>query len=373
MINQDRLIETFFALVQTDSETTHEQKICEVLKEKFTSLGLEVTEDNAADKAGHGAGNLVCTWKGTNTNADTIYFTSHMDTVVPGNDINPSIQDDVIVSDGTTILGADDKAGIAAMLEAIHTLKEKKIEHGTVQFVIPIGEESGLVGSKELDTSLLSAKYGYALDSEGDVGYIVNVAPSQARLHVVVKGKSAHAGIAPEKGISAITLASRAISKMPLGRIDKDTTANIGSFQGGQKTNIVCDHVEIEAEARSLVPEQLESQVEKMRQAFESAAEELGGTADVEIEHMYPGYRYNDSDQVVEAAKKGLEDIGRKPELIESGGGSDANIFVGHGFPTVNLSIGYKNIHTTEEKIPVQELAKASELVLQIITNTNAE
>lgn len=367
MIHRDRLIETFFELVQTDSETKHEKEISGVLKGKFSGLGLEVTEDDAAEKTGHGAGNLVCTLQGTKPEADAIYFTSHMDTVVPGNGVKPSIQDHVISSDGSTILGSDDKAGLAAMLEAIQTLQEKESQHPTVQFVIPVGEESGLVGSKALDLSLLTATYGYALDSEGDVGTIVNAAPTQSKLHVVVKGKTAHAGVAPEKGISAITLASKAISKMPLGRVDKDTTANIGSFQGGQQTNIVCDHVEIEAEARSLVREKLDRQVEKMKQAFESAAKELGGEAEVEIEVMYPGYRYQDGDHVVEVAKQAIESIGRKPVLEESGGGSDANIFVGHGVPTVNLSVGYENIHTTEEKIPVEELVKTSELVVAII------
>lgn len=367
MVNQDRLVDEFLELVQIDSETKHEGKIAGILKEKFTELGLKVVEDNAAEKTGHGAGNLVSTLEGSNHDASTIYFTSHMDTVVPGSGVKPSILDGIIVSDGTTILGADDKAGLAAMLEAIKTLKEKEIEHGTVQFVIPVGEESGLVGSKALDASLLSAKYGYALDSEGKVGHIVTGAPTQAKLHVVVKGKTAHAGVAPEKGISAITLASRAISKMPLGRIDSETTANIGSFEGGQQTNIVCDHVEIEAEARSLNPEKMEKQVKKMKRGFETAAEELGGTANVEIEIMYPGYRYNDGDHVVEVAKKAIESIGRKPDLQESGGGSDANIIVGHGIPTVNLSVGYEDIHTTDEKIPVEELAKTSELVLAVI------
>lgn len=373
MINQERLIEEFFELVQIDSETKHEKEISEVLKEKFETLGLEVTEDDAAEKTGHGAGNLVCTLKGSNTEADTIYFTSHMDTVVPGNGVKPSIQDGVISSDGTTILGADDKAGLAAMLEAIKSLKETGGKHPTVQFVIPVGEESGLVGSKALDASLLTAKYGYALDSEGKVGYIVNAAPTQYKFHFVITGKTAHAGVAPEKGVSAITLASKAISQMPLGRIDEETTANIGSFQGGQQTNIVCDHVEIEAEARSLDPEKLESQAKQMLQAFQTSVEDVGGSTDVDIETVYTGYRYEDGDQVVKVAKKAMETIGREPKLQESGGGSDANNFVGHGIPTVNLSVGYENIHTTDERIPVEELAKTSELVLAIITGSNAD
>lgn len=178
-----------------------------------------------------------------------------MDTVVPGNGIKPSIEDGYIKSDGTTILGADDKAGLAAMLEAITVLKEENIAHGKIEFIITVGEESGLVGAKALDSSLVTAKFGYALDSDGKVGDIIVAAPTQAKVNATIYGKTAHAGVAPERGVSAITIASRAISKMPLGRIDEETTANIGRFEGGTQTNIVCDRVDILAEARSLIPE----------------------------------------------------------------------------------------------------------------------
>lgn len=195
-INQDRLVEEFMELVQIDSETGQESKIAEVLKQKFTDLGLDVVEDDSKSETGHGAGNLICHLEGTKDNVDTIYFTSHMDTVVPGNGVKPSIQDGYIVSDGTTILGSDDKAGLAAILEMIRTLKENEIEHGDIQFVITVGEESGLVGAKSLDPAMLKAKYGYAIDSDGTVGDIVVAAPTQAKIFAVMKGKTAHAGVA---------------------------------------------------------------------------------------------------------------------------------------------------------------------------------
>lgn len=372
MINEQRIVDEFMELVQIDSETKNERMIADHLKKKFTALGLEVVEDGAKEKTGHGAGNLVCTLKGTIENADPIYFTSHMDTVVPGKGIKPAVKDGIIASDGTTILGADDKAGLAAILEAIQTIRENQLEYPTVQVVIPVGEESGLVGSKALDMSLMKAKYGFALDSEGSVGHIISAAPTQAKLYVVVNGKTAHAGVAPEKGVSAISLAAKSIAKMKLGRIDKNTTANIGSFRGGKQTNIVCDRVEIVAEARSLVPEKMEKQVAEMKEAFEKTAEQLGGSADVEVKVMYPGYRYEDGEEVVEVAKKAIRAIGREPKLEESGGGSDANVIAGNGIPTVNLAIGYEDIHTTNEKMPVGELVKAAELVLSIIKTVAA-
>ncbi|MCA0970161.1 M20/M25/M40 family metallo-hydrolase [Halobacillus litoralis] len=366
-INKERLLEEFLELVQIDSETKEEANIAKILKEKFESLGLEVLEDDAKEKTGHGANNLICNLKGTKDSADPIYFTSHMDTVVPGNGVKPSIEDGYVITDGTTILGADDKAGVAAILEAIRSLKENNVEHGDLQFVITVGEESGLVGAKALDSSLLKAKYGYALDSDGQVGNIIVAAPTQAKLNAVVKGKTAHAGVAPEKGISAITLASKAISKMPLGRIDEETTANIGRFEGGQKTNIVCDHVEILAEARSLVPEKMEEQVEKMKKALVETAEEMGGSVDLDVQVMYPGFKQQAGDQVVEVARSAAKAIGRESELLTSGGGSDANIIAGFGIPTVNLAVGYEEIHTTNERMPVSELEKVAELVTSIV------
>lgn len=372
-VNEERLINEFIELVQIDSETKNEAEIAKVLKSRFMELGLEVTEDDSKEITGHGAGNLICNLKGTRDDVDTIYFTSHMDTVVPGQSIKPSIKDGYIVSDGTTILGADDKAGIAAMLESIRLLKENNIEHGDIQFIITAGEESGLVGAKAFDPSFLNAKYGYALDSNGNVGDIIVAAPTQAKLYVVMKGKTAHAGVAPEKGVSAITLAAKAISKMPLGRIDDETTANIGSFAGGQQTNIVCDHVEVHAEARSLVPEKMEAQVAKMKEAFELTAQELGGSADVEVTIMYPGFKQEAGDEVVELARKAAKSIGLDSELLESGGGSDANIFAGFGIPTVNLALGYEEIHTTNERIAIEDLVRTTELVTAIVrTNSLA-
>lgn len=366
-VNRERLINEFIELVKIDSETKFEADIAKVLKKKFTDLGVDVHEDATMEQTGHGAGNLICTWKGNKDGVDPIYFTSHMDTVVPGKAIKPSIKDGYIVSDGTTILGADDKAGLAAMFEAIRSIKENEIKHGDIQFIITVGEESGLVGAKALDSSLIHAKYGYALDSNGDVGDIIVAAPTQAKVFAVVKGKTAHAGVAPEKGISAITLAAKAISKMPLGRIDEETTANIGRFEGGKQTNIVADYVEILSEARSLIPEKMEAQVAKMKAAFENTAKELGGSAEVTVTVMYPGFKQEAGDEVVEVARNAAKTIGRESNLLESGGGSDANIIAGFGIPTVNLAVGYEEIHTTNERIPVDELVKITKLVTAII------
>lgn len=370
-MNKERLLEEFFELVKIDSETKDERTIADVLIEKMTTLGFDVVEDDSAARSGHGAGNLIASMKGNVPEADPIYFTCHMDTVVPGLGIKPELREDgYVYSDGTTILGADDKAGIAALFEMIRVIKENNQPHGNIQFVITAGEESGLAGAKEMDPSLITSKYGYAVDSDGKVGGIVTSAPYQAKLSTTIYGKTAHAGVAPEKGVSAINIAAKSISAMTLGRIDAETTANIGSFVGGRATNIVCDEVTIIAEARSIIPEKLAKQTEHMTSTFERVAEKMGGRAETKVEQMYPGFNFKENDSVVQTAMMAVKNIGRTPELLTSGGGSDGNVFNGAGIPTVTLSVGYEEIHTTKERMPVEELNKLTELLIEIINVT---
>ncbi len=370
MIQQNRLVEEFISLVQVDSETKHEQSISQVLKDKFSALGLAVSEDDSQAKSGHGSGNLICTLEATapDDGIPTIFFTSHMDTVAPGKGIKPQIgEDGIIRSDGTTILGSDDKAGIAVMFEAIRALKENRIQHGRIQFVITAGEESGLKGSRAMDRKWMEAEFGYALDSNGEIGDIATAAPGRAEITITFHGRSAHAGVNPEEGISAIQVASKAVSRMSLGRIDKETTANIGSFSGVGPLNVVCDRVTIEAEARSIVQRKLEAQIESMRKACEAAAAEAGSTCDFASDIAYASYMHDDSAPVVQLASRALASIGLTAKTFHSGGGSDANIFNGMGIPTVNLAVGYKEIHTTKEHIAISDLVKTAELVVAIV------
>jgi tripeptide aminopeptidase len=373
MVQKERLIKEFMELVSIDSETKFETEISKVLKKKFSDLGLEVTEDDVADKIGHGSGNLFAWLPATagQENVPPILFTCHMDTVSPGKGIQPRLDDDgYIRSDGTTILGADDKAGLAAMLESLRVIQEQGLPHGGIQFVIAVGEESGLLGSRAMDGSRLRAKFGYALDSNGAVGSIAVAAPTNSRQFITIRGKAAHAGVNPEDGISAIQVASKAVSRMKLGRIDSETTANIGRFEGGGEVNIVTDCVKIYAEARSQVQEKMDRQIEAMREAVESATQEYGAEFEFETTTIYPAYSHGDEDQVVQVAKAAIEAIGLTPHTFSSGGGSDANMFNGNGVPTVNLAVGYEDIHTTKERIKADDIVKVTELVLSIVKVT---
>ncbi|RXZ78242.1 M20/M25/M40 family metallo-hydrolase [Paenibacillaceae bacterium] len=373
MISRQRLIDEFMELVQIDSESRYEQEICRVLFQKFSALGLKVEEDDTAAVTGHGAGNLFVLLEGAaGVKTPRLFFTSHMDTVSPGCKIKPQLDDDgYIRSDGTTILGSDDKAGIAAMLEAIRVIQEQQLPHGPVQFIITVGEEAGLRGARAMDPGRVNADLGYALDSNKAVGGIATTGPSQAKIVMKVIGKSAHAGVNPEEGVSAIQVAAKAIGRMSLGRIDSETTANIGSFAGGGATNIVCDNVRLDAEARSLDQAKLDRQVQSMRQALASAAADYGATAEFESEIVYPAFSHADDSLVVALAKESAEAIGCTPRTFASGGGSDANVFNSFGIPTVNLAIGYEHIHTKKEQIKADSLVKTAELVVEIITRAS--
>ena len=372
MISQDRLIQEFMELVRIDSETRNERQIADVLTKKFNALGLEVIEDDSQERTGHGAGNLFITWPADNSaEAPKLLFTCHMDTVVPGQGIKPTLgEDGWITSDGSTILGADDKAGLAALFEAIRVIQEQKLPHGQIQFVITVGEESGLLGARAMDPKYLDADMGYALDSNGELGAIAVAAPTQAKVTMQIFGKSAHAGVNPEDGISAIQVASKAIAAMKLGRIDSETTANIGKFAGGGPTNIVCDHVQLDAEARSIVQEKVDLQVAQMREALETTVREYGAECEFRSEVIYPAFSFNENDAVVQLASRAISSIGLTPRLFHSGGGSDANVFNGLKVPTVNLAIGYEHIHTTKERIKAQDIVKAAEIVLAIVKET---
>lgn len=372
MVNEKRLVAEFLELVQIDSVSGQERKIADVLKEKLKTLELKVREDNAGSvvRAKVGceatAGNIIGVLEGE-TGVPAIMFCAHMDTVEPGRMVKPRMEGDTIYSAGDTILGADDKAGVAAIIEALRIVKENGLEHGNIEVVFTIMEESGLLGAKNLDRKLLKAEMGFVLDSEGDPGSIIVRAPSQDKIKAVVKGRSAHAGINPEDGVNAIQVAARAVSEMRLGRIDDETTANIGIISGGRAINIVPDRVELKGEARSLDDDKREAQTRHMTEALRKAAQRFGAKVDLDVELLYPRMNLEESSPVVKAAVQASRAAGLNPKLGQTGGGSDANIFNGYGIPTVNIGVGMKKVHTTEEYIKITDLATSARYVLEII------
>ncbi len=377
MINRDRIVEQFLRLVRIDSPSLHERQIADYLKHKLTQMGLEVTEDEAGQAIGNTCdeqtGNLIATLQGSVPGAPTVLFCAHMDTVEPGRGVKPMIKGDVIYSDGTTILGGDDKAGIAALLEVIRVLREQGIPHGDLEFVFTVAEECGLKGAKNLDYQRLKSRMGFVLDCDGKAGTIIIKAPSQYRIKASVIGKAAHAGISPEDGVNAIFVASTAISNMKLGRLDDETTANIGVITGGKATNIIPDLVNIEGETRSIDPAKLEEQTDLMVNILEQTARQMGAEARVEKELLYPRLKLDESAEVVGIAMKAAKNLGEQPLLVGTGGGSDANIINGYGIPTANLGIGMSKVHSTQEFITIDNLVLNARFILEIIKTITKE
>lgn len=367
MINQGRVVQEFLELVQIDSASGQERLLTDALKSRLTALGLEVVEDNAGAAIGGNSGNLIARLPGTLKNVPTVAFAAHLDRVTPGFGIKPRIKDGVIYSDGTTILAADDVAGIVQMLEAVRVLKEQNVEHGDVELLFTISEEAGLKGAKNLDRSLVKADAAYFLDGGGDVGTIIPSAPAQRKITVTVNGVPAHAGIEPEKGISAIVVVADAITRMNLGRIDEETTCNIGTIKGGVATNIVPAEVTLLCEVRSRNEGKLATQVDHMVGEFEAAAKRFGVTADITVEESYPAMNLSEDDQAVQLVVEAVKALGLSPVLTPTGGGSDANILVGKGLPSVILGIGMEKVHSKEEFISIKQLVAGAELVVAIV------
>lgn len=373
MINKTRLLNDFFELLRINSPSKEEQSLAKVLKHKLTKLHLTITEDNAGAKIGGNSGNLIAYCKGNLPNAPKLLLSAHMDCVQFCLGVQPLLHDGKVTSDGTTILGADDKAGIASILEALHTITEQQIDHGDIQIIFTVAEEEGLYGSKYLDPALICADFGYCLDSSGRPGKIIVKAPGENNITIHVHGKSAHAGLAPEQGIHAITIAAKAITSVKQGRIDHETTANIGIIQGGVATNIIPASVELICEVRSCDQNKLALQTEHITDTFKRIANENGATAKIAVKQSYPSYTLDAASPIVTTACKAISNVGLIPETTTSGGGSDSNFFNTYGIPCAVLSVGMTKAHTNEEFILEEDLYKTTEIIVELIRTAAVE
>lgn len=378
-VNEKRLVDRFLEMVRIDSPSSREREMADYLKRELETLGFEVEEDDAGrdllqrlgDMGGAAttrfAGNLVARKKGSVPNAVPVMFAAHMDTVVSNRGVVASVENGVIRTDGRTILGADDKAGIAALLEAARLIDESRLPHGDLEFVFTIAEETGLNGARLLDKTKLRAKFAFVMDSGGPPHVIIGSSPSETDFSVKIYGKAAHAGVNPEDGINAIAAAGLGLSKIEMGRIDEETTVNIGVIKGGERTNIVCDYAELWGEVRSRNGEKLAGQLAKIQTAFAMACEKFGARFEMEEQPIYSGFNLSMEDEVVRIAFDGARKAGLTPELAARGGGSDTNIFNTAGIPAVNLGVGAARDHTPEESVAVNDLVQATRLVLGVI------
>lgn len=361
-----RVIENFYRYIRIDSESKNEKEIANCLKEDLLKLGFDVKIDNAHEKTGGNTGNVIGILKGDNSIAP-ILFAAHMDTVCPGIGINPVCKNGILTSEGNTILGGDDKAGIASIIEGITQIIENNEIHGDIEVVFSISEELGLLGAKNLDFSQISSKRAYVIDSSGEVGGIVTSAPSQSEINIKVIGKTAHAGLEPEKGINAISVLAEAISNMQLSRIDEETTANIGTIAGGTKTNIVAEKATAQIEVRSLSMKKLEKHNNHILKCLDNAIEKLGGTVETTVNILYPGFKLSDEENIVINLKKAMETVGIIGYTRSTGGGSDTNIYNANGIKAVNINNGSKKVHTIDEWIMIEDIELTSIIIRELI------
>ena len=367
LVNQDRLVQTFLDMVRLNTPPKQERAAAEIGRAILEELGFECVYDDAGEKVGGDVGNLVAFKKGTLPEAPSIFFSAHFDTVEATPGLEPIIEGDMIRTDGHTVLGADDISGMAPILEAMRILDEQQIPHGDIQLLLTICEEIGLVGAKHLDPALIKARFGYVLDAGPPVGSLVYSAPTQDIFDVHIHGRPAHAGAQPEDGVSAIQVAARAIARMKLGRVDHETTANVGIIQGGTATNIIPAECYLKCEARSRSQAKLDTQREHMMNCFREEAAAAGITVDIENETAYVSYELGMDDPVLTVGMAAAERIGLEPLLRVTGGGADANIFNANGFPTTVLGCGMQNIHRHDEFVLISDLVASTQLVVSIV------
>ena len=372
MISKERLQSRFLEMIQVFSPSKGELPMVEWLERYFTERGISYRTDEAGKGYGGNGKNIVAHIPG-NLPGDPIGFMAHTDQIEPCQDIHPIIEGDIIRTDGTTTLGGDDKGGITAILEAVEDILETNPPHRDLYLVFSCSEEISMLGTKHMDLDMLPCKDLVVADDTGNTGVIAYKAPAMEAIHVTFHGRKAHAGIEPEKGVNAIVAAAKAISQMHIGRLSPETTSNIGRIEGGGATNVVTDSVYFTAEIRSHSMEVLHDEVAYMEQCCRKAAEEMGATVEFCHELSYPTLNVSLDSNLVQMTVKAMEEEGITPNCMVIGGGSDANILAGHGYRSVILGLGMRDVHTVEESLDMNEVYKCTKVMRRMMSMSEAK
>jgi len=371
MIDKERLINTFIDVVAIPCASKHEKKVADYIINQLNISGYNYVWDHVEKITGGECGNIIVTLPasfGCNDRAG-IFFEAHMDCVDPCSGTIVVRKDGILYSDGTTVLGGDDKVGVVSMLEVLKSLKEDNAPHGLIQMFFTVNEEIGCLGAKYSDKKLIKAQFGYCLDSHGDIGTIIYKSPKQEVYKVVVRGQSAHAGLEPEKGINAIMLASKALAAIPkYGRIDDETTLNVGIIKGGIATNIVADECEFTLDIRSLNENNLNNLRDNIFDVMKSVVENGKGSINFLFSDGCPICNIKEDSYCIRLAERAAINLGAVVRLEKSGGCSDANYYTKMGYPTLCLGTGMNNIHTTMESLKEDDLYNTALWMKEIIT-----
>ena len=360
------VVDLFTELAALPSPPGEERAVADSVIRYLRDLGLTVDEDDAGSRVGSKIGNLYCRLEPTGAGSP-IFLCAHLDTVPPTAAIEPVLEDGVIRDGAGTILGADNKSAVAAMLEGARRVLAENRPHGGIELLFTPKEEVGLLGAAAFDHERLHARLGYVYDQAAPIGEVILGAPYSRAMQVRFHGRAAHSGMYPEEGCSAIAAAARAISDLRLGRVDEETTANVGIIQGGTAGNIIPEWCSLDAEARSHDEQKLEELVQEMVDAFAFAAGLEDCEVETKISKSYKGYRFKTEDPVVRIAHNALERSGYAPTYALSGGAADANVFNERGLACLNLANGMQDIHTSDERITVEDLEGMVEVTLALV------
>jgi tripeptide aminopeptidase len=358
--------ELFLELVRVPSPSGEERVVADQVIEYLQALALPVDEDDVGTRIDSTIGNLLCRIEPSGEGTP-LFFCAHLDTVPPEGPIEPVVEDGVVRNGGGTILGADNKAAVAAMLEATRRIVAENRPHGGIELLFTPKEEVGLRGAEAFDQERLHARLGYVYDHAGPIGEVILGAPYQVKLDASFRGRAAHSGMYPEEGRSAIAAAARAIADLRLGRLDEETTANVGEIHGGTARNIVPERCSFAAEARCHDERKLGELVQEMLETITFAAQVSDCDVETAVDPSARGYRFKRDDEAVRLAAAALERTGFQPTYGLSGGGADANVFNERGLQCLNLANGMTDIHTPDERIAVADLGRMVDVTLALV------
>ena len=367
-----RVADLFLELCAIPSPPGEERAVADRVTRELDAIGLDWDEDGCGPAIGSTAGNILCRLPGKRDGGVPIFLCAHFDTVPLDGALEPVVADGIVRNAGGTILGADDKSALAVMLDAARRIVEEKRPHAGVELLFTPMEEIGLVGAAAFDVSRLEARIGFVYDQAAPIGEVVLGSPTAQELELTFVGRAAHAGMYPEEGRSAVLAAARAISDMPLGRIDELTSANVGLVRGGTARNVVAERCTLEAEVRSHDEARVTEVVQQLVDAAAFAATTTECSLETRIEPKYRGYRFSSDDLAVRLAVEALSRAGFEPRLGLSGGAGDANVFNARGLQCVNVANGMTDIHTPDERIALEDLERMVDVTLALVDVAHA-
>jgi len=362
------LVEIFVDLVNISATAKQEKPVADYIRTFLEKLDIRTCEDKTGELIGGNTGNIIATIGNHQNGVPDFALVSHMDTVKPTAGIRPQINNDRITTDGRTILGADNRAGIALILSLVEHLYQEKIKHHPFEVIFTVGEETGLYGSTNLDLDIVKSRVAYILDSSADPGYFVYAAPGAIDFHIDFEGKGSHAAVNPEQGINAIKMAADLIQGVQLGKVDENTTINFGKIHGGEANNVVPPYVNLTGEIRSFYRENIDNYYATFEKQLEDVRQKYSGKCFIKRQEAFPGFILDQKSEPIRRLSNSLKAVGLAPYPIKYYGGSDANVLNNRGITAIDLGIGAKNPHSVDEYIKISDMVSIGRLIRHLVT-----